>query len=60
VPRWTINFDWKIDFDQDIYVYCAKAEAHRITAARIPIPPNVAKDINKINIIKQKIGRAHV
>lgn len=56
MPKWDINFDYRVDMDEEILEYLVKIEAHRQITARIPVPPRVAREIDGINIVRQIKG----
>jgi Fic family protein len=56
MARWNINFDYRIDINNEIVECLIQAESHRRITARIPLPPKMAEEIDKINIIRQIKG----
>lgn len=53
MPTWDINFDYRVDIDEEILEYLVSLEAHRQITTRIPIPPAFASRVDRLNIVRQ-------
>ena len=56
MPSWEINFDYKISMDREVYECIVTLEAHRMVTSKIPLPPNIAKKVDRLNIVRQIKG----
>ncbi len=56
MPRWDVKFDPRIEINREMLELVVKIEAFRLSTSKIPMPPNLRKKLNTLNIVRQIRG----
>ncbi|MGE5577813.1 MAG: Fic family protein [Syntrophothermus sp.] len=57
MKSWDINFDPRIDLnDRALWGLYVQVESYRLSVLKIPIPPGVRREIDRLNIVRQIKG----